>query len=267
MLNDREGKRPAKSRLQGRKLRCFLATIALTASLRAQAADETARFSAELELGAVWQSRNNVQIPNDANGTRFSLRDLAGSGPWPAGRFHFTWNVSGRHGLSLLLAPLSYTETGTFEEPVQFAGGSFVAGQPTRATYQFNSWRIGYRYQFHDSSRWQWWAGFTAKVRDAKISLEQGGSVSEDKNLGFVPLAYIAGAWQFSDQWSLLLDLDAIAGGPGRAEDFSVKLSRKIGDRWNITGGYRTVEGGADVDDVYNFAWLNYAVVSARVQF
>ena len=26
-----------------------------------------------------------------------------------------------------------------------------------------------------------------------------------------------------------------------------------------------TVEGGADVDEVYNFAWLHYAVVSVRV--
>jgi hypothetical protein len=35
-----------------------------------------------------------------------------------------------------------------------------------------------------------------------------------------------------------------------------------IGERWSISAGYRTVEGGADVDEVYNFAWFHYAVAS-----
>jgi hypothetical protein len=34
-----------------------------------------------------------------------------------------------------------------------------------------------------------------------------------------------------------------------------------------LTGGYRTLEGGADVVSVYNFAWLHYAVVSASYRF
>ena len=28
--------------------------------------------------------------------------------------------------------------------------------------------------------------------------------------------------------------------------------------------GYRTVEGGANVEETYNFAWLHYAVASVR---
>jgi hypothetical protein len=34
-----------------------------------------------------------------------------------------------------------------------------------------------------------------------------------------------------------------------------------------VSAGYRTVEGGADVDEVYNFAWLHYAVLSASYRF
>ena len=64
-------------------------------------------FAIELEAGPVWQSRNDVQIPNDETGTRFSLQDLAGNGPWFAGRLYATWNLRPRHGLRLLLAPLS----------------------------------------------------------------------------------------------------------------------------------------------------------------
>ncbi len=58
-----------------------------------------------------------------------------------------------------------------------------------------------------------------------------------------------------------------MAGGPGRAEDLALKLRYHLHDRLSVAGGYRTVEGGADVDEVYNFAWLHYAVLSARVGF
>jgi hypothetical protein len=46
-----------------------------------------------------------------------------------------------------------------------------------------------------------------------------------------------------------------------------LKLGYELGDRWGIGGGYRTVEGGADVESVYNFAWLHYALASVTYRF
>lgn len=230
------------------------------------AADES-RFSLELEAGPTWQSSNDVQIPNDETGTRFSLKDLVGAGPWPAARVYFTWNINSRHGLRVLLAPLSYTETGIFDDNVLFAGEAYSSGVPTEATYQFNSWRVSYRYKFKDGERWKLWVGFTAKARDAKIELRQGDTTSKDTDLGFVPLAHFAADWRFADRWHFIADLDGLAGGPGRAIDLALKIGYDINDRWSVTAGYRTVEGGADVDDVYNFAWFNSAAVSGVVRF
>ncbi len=222
-------------------------------------------FHVELEGGPVWQSQNDVQIPNDASGTRFSLVDVIGKGPWPAFRFYATWNISAKHGLRVLLAPLSVTETTTLAGPVDFNGSTFPAGQPTEATYKFNSWRLSYRYRFHHGEKWTWWIGFTAKIRDAKIALAQSAVASEKTDVGFVPLLHLAADWRFAGRWSLDLDADALAGGPGRAEDVALKLRYRFNDRWSLAGGYRTVEGGADVDEVYNFAWLHYAVMSVRL--
>jgi hypothetical protein len=242
----------------------FLIAASLAGSAGAVPAsgDTTPSFVLELEGGALWQSRNDVQIPNDETGTRFSLVDIAGSGPWPAGRVYATWNINARHSLRALAAPLSLTETGVPPTDILFAGGEFAAGQPVEATYQFNSWRVGYRYRFHDGDRWSWWTGFTAKVRDAKIELSQGTSSARKTDVGFVPLLHIEGLYRLSDRWKVVLDADALAGGPGRAEDASLKIYRDIGERWSVAAGYRTVEGGADVDEVYNFAWLHYAVLS-----
>jgi hypothetical protein len=199
-------------------------------------------FEFELEAGPVWQSRNDVQIPNTEMGTRFSLIDVVGKGPFFAARLYITWNINNRHSLRALAAPLSISDTGTLGEPVQFNGEVFAAGTPAEATYQFNSWRLSYRYKFFDGQRWNWWVGFTAKVRDAKIELVQAGTSSRKTDLGFVPLLHVSGRYNVTDQWYALLDVDALAGGPGRAEDAAVKIGYDFNDRWSLRVGYRTVE-------------------------
>ena len=241
-----------------------LVTTGLIAGLAAAPgmAQDASTLEIELEAGPAWQSYNDVEIPNDGSATRFSLYDLAGAGPWAAGRLYVTWNIDDRHGLRLLLAPFSLTETGTPGAAIEFAGESFTAGQPAQATYTFNSYRLSYRYRFHRRETTTAWVGLTAKIRDAVVRLEQGPTTGEKKDLGFVPLLHVAGHWRFAARWRLGLDVDALAGGPGRAEDAALELAYDLARDWTLQLGYRTVEGGADVDEVYTFAWLHYAVAS-----
>jgi hypothetical protein len=246
----------------------FLLLAALACLLPTRAFGQNAnRFAVEVEAGPAWQTRNDVQIPNALPATRFSLLDVAGTGPWPAGRVYLTWNISERHGLRLLAAPFSITETGTLGSAVTFAGATYQPSAPTVGTYTFNSFRLSYRYRFHRGSRWTWWVGFTAKIRDAKIELQQGSTTSRKTDLGFVPLLHVAGDARLGRQWRLILDMDALAGGPGRAEDVAIKVGHDFGERWTLAAGYRTVEGGAAVSSVYAFAWLHYAVVSLTRRF
>jgi hypothetical protein len=225
-------------------------------------AQEVPTIEIELEGGPVWQSRNNVQIPNDASGTRFSLVDLVGSGPWPAGRLYLTWNINDRHAVRALLAPLKVQESGFLADPVSFAGSTFQEGDPVEGTYRFNSWRVGYRYRFSPRPALDLWLGFTAKLRDAEIRLQQGAVSARDTDLGFVPLLHLAADWRFTPRGHLLFDFDGLAGGPGRAFDTALKLGYDLSDRWRLSAGYRTLEGGADVESVYNFAWLHYGILS-----
>ena len=242
----------------------FVVLVLAAASANAQ----PSRFALELEAGPVWQSYNDLEIPNDGTATRFSLKDLAGTGPWFAGRAYLTWNINDRHGLRALAAPLTISETGTPADPVSFAGADYQAGTPVDATYKFNSWRLGYRYTFGGGGdRWTWRLGFTAKIRDAKIALKQGGTTSRKTDLGFVPLLHVSTDWRFAGRWFLLLDIEALAGGPGRAEDASLKISRELSPQLSLAAGYRMVEGGADVEEVYSFAWLHFGVVSATWRF
>ncbi|MDI6402880.1 hypothetical protein QLX67_12810, partial [Balneolaceae bacterium ANBcel3] len=191
------------------------------------------------------------------------MADLAGKGYWPPARLSIIWNVSERHSLRGLLAPLSYTETGVFANEVDFAGKTYLPGTPLDATYKFNSWRLGYRYRLLNRESLRLSVGFTAKIRDAKIELSQENTTSKDTDLGFVPLLALGCDWQFARDWHVLFDAEGLAGGPGRAFDIALKVYYAINEDWGIGAGYRTLEGGADVESVYNFAWLHYAVLSA----
>jgi hypothetical protein len=244
-----------------REIRC-LGLVGLALLMPWVGAAQVPTFVVEMEGGAAWQSYNDVEIPNDGSATRFSLYDLAGGGPWPAARLYVTWNAGQRHGVRLLLAPFSLMETGVPAQEVRFAGSTYAPGEPTQATYTFNSYRLSYRYLAHHGSRTTAWVGATGKVRDAVIALEQGDTASQKDDLGFVPLLHLAGEWRFAPGWRLALDADALAGGPGRAVDASLKVGYDLGGPWTLLAGYRTVEGGADVDEVYTFAWLHYAALS-----
>lgn len=265
---DRKGKK-TKDKIGGKMKYIQFAFCLLLIVCLSLGNSQSERFSAELEGGAVWQSRNVVQIPNTSAGTRFSLVELVGTGPLPWFRLYFKWNIVSRHSLHILLAPLSYTKTGTFNTDINFCGETFQQGIATDATYKFNSWRIGYSYNLCQSVKHncRCWIGFTAKIRDAKIKLEQQGRSAEKTDLGFVPLLHIAMEKKFTEKWGFVFDLEGLAGGPGRAFDGALKGRFYPAKTWSISLGYRTVEGGADITEVYNFAWIHYGMLSVLYQF
>ena len=247
-----------------RILSTLLALCALTGC--SSTTGERRAFALELEGGALWQTRNDVAVPGD-DGTRIALDDLTGSGPYPAARLYATWSPAERHEIRALIAPLSLDGEGTLDEEVSFAGETFAPGVPTDASYRFDSYRLTYRYLVHDGERWDWRIGFTAKLRDAEIELEQAGVTGRKTDTGFVPLLHVAGDWHLAPGWRLSLDVDGLASPQGRAFDAALKGYWTIADGLDLGFGYRTVEGGADNDEVYTFAWLHQAVVSLRWAF
>ena len=245
---------------------CFLCSLLLAFPTSAVEQKDWKRFRFELEGGPVWQAKNDVRIPGNT-GTEFSFKDLIGSGPYTAGRFTFDWNIRERHGLRLEVAPLRIDGTGTFNQPVSFAGTTFSPGTSTEGKYKFDTYRVSYRYLFLNKKAWRMRVGATLLVRDAKIELEQAGLKASDSNVGVVPLLNFSTEWAFARRWAVIFDFEGLAGGPGRALDLALKLRYDLTDRWSIGGGYRMLEGGVDSDDVYNFSWFNYGFLTVGYQF
>jgi hypothetical protein len=166
-----------------------------------------------------------------------------------------------------VLAPLEVSGTGTFDRDVDFAGTTFDADRPVRGTYKFNTYRLTYRYTWLDREKWNSRIGVTGLVRDAKIKLEQGGKSASDSDLGFVPLLHLYGEYRMTDRFRFILDFDGLVGPQGRAIDLALKANYDLSDHWTVGILYRTIEGGADNDDVYNFAWTHFFGLAVGLRF
>ncbi len=219
-----------------------------------------AGIEAEFEASLVMASRNDVRIPGKG-GTKFSLIDDLSSSPGPAFRLRLGYRFSERHRISALYAPLLINARGSIDREVIFNGATYPAASPLLAVYRFDSYRLNYRYSFIKVEGLELAAGFTAKIRDAETSL-YGLQSSRKTNTGFVPLLHVHITWRpYNAPFGFVFDADALAAPQGRAEDILLAATWSLRQDLELRIGYRMVEGGADNDEVYSFAWFHYAVI------
>lgn len=235
-------------------------------ALAAPAALSAGELAVDYERGMVWSGYNDVRIPGDG-GTDVSLTDDLETQADGFVRLRASYTFGEKHTLSVLYAPLTLRAEGAVPDPVTFAGVTFQGGTELDATYTFNSYRMTYRYDFAPRGRLEYGLGFTAKIRDAAVKVEGGGLEAEKTNVGFVPLLNFRVRWAVTDRVGALLEGDALAAPQGRAEDVLLAVTYQASDAVELRAGYRVVEGGADNDEVYNFALLNYALVGLTATF
>lgn len=219
-----------------------------------------------LESGAFWFNRNDARIPGDA-GTRFNLLNLTGKGPNPYIRLDATYDFSESHALRLTFAPLKVEGTGKLSEDVIFEGELFSADRPASGKYKFNTYRLTYRWSFYNRERWRWGLGAALLVRDAEIALKQEDKSQSKDDLGLVPLLHLHGEYRLNDQTFVILDLEGAWSPMGRAVDAALTARHNFDSGWYLEAGYRTLEGGADNDKVYTFAWLHYLQAAIGYRF
>ena len=220
----------------------------------------------DIETGGVFSGYNNVRIPRDT-GTQFSLsKDLKTDSAFFF-RLRLGYQIGQKHTLSVFVAPLSLNASGRVNKSIRFFEEDFPAGIPLKAVYRFNSYRLTYRYNFLRKENWRIGIGFTAKIRDAAVSVEGNNKKSEKTNVGFVPLINFRIEWDFAKNLSLLFTGDALAAKQGRAEDVLLALQYHLSEDITLKAGYRILEGGANVEEVYNFALIHFFAVGATFRF
>jgi hypothetical protein len=227
-------------------------------------AEAPAEVEAEVEIGVVAASRNDTRIPGDT-GTRLSLVNDLSSSPAPVFRLRLGYRIAKRHLITALYAPLQVDARGSVAKDVVFMNATYPAGTPLFAVYRFDSYRLTYRYSIVWRAGLDVAVGFTAKIRDAETSL-YGVEARRKTNTGFVPLLNAHVAWRPGNgAFGVVLDIDALAAPQGRAEDILLAATWTMSKNLELRVGYRMVEGGAENDEVYSFAWLHYGVVGLKL--
>jgi hypothetical protein len=228
----------------------ILATLGISALVRAD-------WFIELENGLALSGYNDVRIPGET-GTLFSLSDDLQTESSYFFRVRLGYQLKSRHTFSIFAAPLTLNASGEVAKEITFFEETFLPNTPLTGSYTFNSYRLTYRYDFLRRDKWRVGIGLTAKIRDAAIEIEGGGKSSKKTNAGFVPLINFRVLWQFHKEWGLLLEGDAAWSPQGRAEDVLLALQYGLSERLKLKAGYRILEGGADVEEVYNFALIHF---------
>ena len=224
------------------------------------------RFEIDIESGAALSGYNNIRIPNNT-GTLISFSEELETEPAWFVRGRLTYNFNRAHSLSLLIAPLTLHASGLLDREVIFRGESFAPNVLLNGVYRFNSYRLSYKYQWSVRENIHIGLGVTAKIRDAAISVADADKISEKTNVGFVPLIRFSLVWQFVEPLALVLDGDALAAPQGRAEDIALAVAVDMSRNFSTKVGYRVLEGGSDVDEVYSFTWVNYVFAGVLVRF
>jgi hypothetical protein len=228
--------------------------------------DMSAQWFLDFENGLAISGYNDVQVPRDT-GTFFSLTDDLKTNPSYFFRIRLGYSWKSGHNIYAFAAPLTFKAAGEIDEELVFFEETFPANTPLDAKYTFNSYRLTYRYDFVRKPKWRVGIGFTAKIRDAVIKVEGDGKSSEKTNVGFVPLINFRVLWQFHKDWGLLLDGDAAAASQGRAEDILLALQYSLNEKVQLRVGYRFIEGGADVEEVYNFSLTHFLSAGITISF
>lgn len=223
-------------------------------------------WSIDIESGYVSNDSNDIRIPG-STGTRFSLTNTLDVETRAYHRLRLTRGIGRGQYLSLLYAPLSLRAAGILPDDVNYAGELFPSGARVDAVYRFDSYRATWYKQFRPGERFSYKLGVTAKIRDAAVELAGGARRAVKKNTGFVPLFHFGLSYALTEKFGAVLDGDALAGGPGRAEDVLAALTYAAHERCALRLGWRVVEGGADTDEVYNFALLHYLSAGVAVSF
>lgn len=224
------------------------------------------RFELDVESGMATVRYSDIQIPK-STGTLISFSEELETDPAFFIRGRLTYYFNKGNMLSILVAPLTLEATGNVNREVIFEGESFAPNTTLNTIYKFNSYRLTYEHFWFPKTRLRVGLGITAKIRDAAISIADSAKTSEKTDLGFVPLIKFSLAWGFMDPISIVLDGDALAAPQGRAEDISLSLQGDVSERFSLKLGYRVLEGGSDVEEVYSFTWVNYIFGGFSVHF
>ncbi len=119
----------------------------------------------QTETGAVWQVKNDVQI-SPQTGTYLEF-DKFNPGPFPHLRLNgeIIWKQG--HAIRFVLAPFRISVLGKAPSDINYRGETYNKNEEIEVNYKFDSYRIGYFYEWNENEGQFFRFGGTGNIRSA----------------------------------------------------------------------------------------------------
>jgi hypothetical protein len=234
-------------------MRSILPAALLAAISLPAAAQERTAWRLDLEAGVTFQNDNSVRVDGRTS-TRFDMNRLQGEPASPFFRATVEADPWQRHGFRFAYQYLRTEGSGALPGATTFTTGVFAPGVRTTGKHRFDTWRFTSRCTLVQQENVRLRIGVTGLIRDAEIRLTQGGLVRRDSDLGFVPLLHASFDGRIAPRVTLMGEIDALGASQGRAIDLGLRAACGLDRHWQVTGGWRFLDGGANNQDVFHFA-------------
>jgi hypothetical protein len=228
------------------------------------------RHIIDVELGVLNIVYNDIANGIGSYASRFSSTAIENR-PEFYSRYSYYFNLDRKNSFRLLVAPLTVNGAGIIDPnsaaTINYDNIIWNANQLINYEYKFNSYRATYRRTIFDNDKFTFMIGFTAKIRDARILINQNGLVSNDVNVGFVPLLYFNFEYRPIDKLTLGIEGDVTGAPQGSAVDVDVFARYRVHKHVELAAVYRFLFGGVSIATNYNYGFYNYFGAAIRVSF
>jgi membrane-associated phospholipid phosphatase len=202
-------------------------------------ADPETHWRYDFALGPAFLIRNEVTALSDG-GTTFDFNDFDKTND-PVTTAGVTLSYeTGRNGFDLAYGPFESRDTGTFSEPVRFAGKTFAAGVTTRSSWRLHDIRARWRHRVVDS-RWMLDLGLGAMFQSTFVALQAETDTVETsvEDIAALPFIHANLGYRFVDTFWVTFGGDGTVLPEDYMVDVGVNLTWRFHPRWELTGGYQ----------------------------
>jgi hypothetical protein len=179
---------------------------------------------------------DNVNIKTDLGYVDKTIRE-----------FRLVLRPAKKHKFRIAYTPVDYSGDVILKRTITFNGIKFDVGLPIQTEFKWNTWRLGYEYDFlyHD----RWFVGFIAEVRQTDAELMLQSPVDDEFTKASGPVPAIGGIARFYPERHTSITgeftgfkLPEVHNYQGDFYDFDIYGTYSFTKNFAAQGGYRTLD-------------------------
>lgn len=168
--------------------------------------------------------------------------------------FRFVLRPARKHKFRIAYLPVSYDSDVMLERRIVFNGIAFDVGLPVQSEFKWNTWRLGYQYDFVSRDRVT--AGFILEARLTDASLDLRSPIDDEFSEARGPLPGIGGVVRVYPAKNFAITgeitgfkIPEIDGYEGNLFDIDISGTYNFTNNIGVTGGFRSLDIGYIAED------------------